>query len=361
MMDGFDAKEQQSSKNLFAGSAKAMHLYSSREGFGALPQPGEETEQQLDLFAEGRAVFYSYGSGEAHPCIVHREWELPRETARQVLEELERIFQKPLQAGFEPEAGEWSLVLVNETGREYRYSGALGTGSALLDAFSVHLRKELQMPQLYALDGRQAQNGPVKKILITGFDPFGGETINPALQAVRLVQPPEGVELVRLEVPTVFGTSAMLLAQTAEREKPDAILCVGQAGGRDAVTPERVAINLMDASIPDNAGRQPVDEPVVPGGENALFSTLPVKAMVQAVRDAGIPAKISNTAGTFVCNQLLYSALYLCEKRLPKTRAGFVHLPYLPSQAEKKPGMPSLTLEEMVRALQAIIECIAQD
>lgn len=360
-MDISDAREQQKPQNLFAGSAAAAHIYSSKEGFGALPQPGEETEQQLDLFADGRAVFYSYASGESRSCLAHREWELQKEAVREVLEELAQLFAKPLQAGFEPENGEWSLVLVNEAGKEYRYSGALGTGAVLLTAFSAYLREKLQMPQLYALDGQPEQNGRVKKILITGFDPFGGETINPALEAVHLVQPPEGVELVRLEVPTVFGTSAMVLAQAAEREKPDVILCVGQAGGRDSVTPERVAINLMDASIPDNAGCQPVDEPVVPGAENALFSTLPVKAMVQAVRDAGIPAKISNTAGTFVCNQLLYSALYLCQKRMPKTRAGFVHLPYLPSQVSQKPGMPSLALEEMIRALEAILACIAQN
>ncbi len=346
-------------KNRFAGVPCACRLYSSREGFGALPRPGEETEQQLNLWQDGRALFSSYGSGESRPCLASREWQPGEGTARLLLEELARIFACPPK-GPEPETGEWSLVLVNEAGREYRYSGALSTGNPGVEDISALLRQKLALPGLYGLDGR-AGSGPVKKILITGFDPFGGETVNPALEAVKRVRPPEGVELIRLEVPTVFGASARVLAKAAEREKPDAILCVGQAGGRDAVTPERVAINLMDASIPDNEGRRPVDEPVVPGGENALFSTLPVKKMVSAIQQQGLPARISNTAGTFVCNQLLYSALHLCKEKLPNTRAGFVHVPYLPQQAAKKPGMPSLTLDQIVLALEAALRCIAEE
>lgn len=199
------------------------------------------------------------------------------------------------------------------------------------------------------------------KILLTGFDPFGGEKINPAYEAVKKVRAPEGTEVFRLEVPTVFGRSAELAAEKIREIRPDAVICVGQAGGRSAVTPERVAINLMDAGIPDNEGQMPVDEPVVPGGENALFSTLPVKKITRAIEKAGVPAQLSNTAGTFVCNQLLYGVLHYCREHCPETRACFIHLPYLPEQTEKKPGVPSLPLEQMVTALEAALACIAEN
>ncbi len=198
------------------------------------------------------------------------------------------------------------------------------------------------------------------KILVTAFDPFGGETVNPAYEAVKRLQAPAGAELVRLEVPTVFGRSIDVLEQAMERERPDAVVCVGQAGGRSAITPERVAINLMDATIPDNAGYTPVDEPVVKGGENALFSTLPVKAMVSAIQDAGIPAQLSYTAGTFVCNQLLYGLLHLCRYRFPGTKGCFIHVPYLPCQTARKPQCPSMALETMVSGLEAAIRIIAE-
>lgn len=197
------------------------------------------------------------------------------------------------------------------------------------------------------------------KILLTAFDPFGGETVNPALKAVSLVKAPEGVELVKLEVPTVFGKSVDVVADTMERERPDAVVCVGQAGGRSAVTPERVAINLMDAGIADNEGNIPVDLPVVPGGENALFSTLPVKAIVAAIQAAGIPAQFSCSAGTFVCNQLLYGVLNLCKEKFPDTLAGFIHVPFLPEQTVDRPQMPSLPLSSIVTALEAALSCIA--
>ena len=197
------------------------------------------------------------------------------------------------------------------------------------------------------------------KILLTAFDAFGGETINPALKAVSLVKAPEGVELVKLEVPTVFGTSVDVVAAAMEREQPDAVVCVGQAGGRSAVTPERVAINLMDAGIADNEGNIPVDLPVVPGGENALFSTLPVKAIVAAIQAADIPAQLSCSAGTFVCNQLLYGVLNLCQEKFPNTLAGFIHVPFLPEQTVDRPEMPSLPLASIVTALEAALSCVA--
>lgn len=194
------------------------------------------------------------------------------------------------------------------------------------------------------------------KILLTGFDPFGGEVINPSWEAVKLVNAPDGCQLEKLLVPTVFGKSIDTVATVIEDFHPDAVICVGQAGGRKAVTPERVAINLMDATIADNEGFIPADLPVVAGGENALFATVPVKAMVKAIQSAGIPGQISNSAGTFVCNQLLYGVLNLCKNRYPDIRAGFIHVPYLPEQA--KQAFPSLTLPQMAAALEAALSAL---
>lgn len=198
------------------------------------------------------------------------------------------------------------------------------------------------------------------KILLTAFDAFGGESINPALKAVFQVKPPAGTDLIRLEVPTVFGKSIDVVAAAIEREHPDAVVCVGQAGGRSAVTPERIAINLMDASIPDNEGNMPVDLPIIPEGENALFSTLPVKAIIAAIQSAGIPSQISNSAGTFVCNQLMYGVLHLCRAKYPKTIAGFIHVPFLPEQTVRRPGTPCLPLDRITAALEAAVRCIAE-
>ena len=199
------------------------------------------------------------------------------------------------------------------------------------------------------------------KILITGFDPFGGESCNPSSLALRQLKAPDGVELIKLtEIPTVFSVGAQIF-DAVLREKPRAVVCVGQAGGRRAITPERVAINLMDATICDNRGFCPKDLPVVPGGPAAYFTTLPLKAMVSSIRDAGIPAEISNSAGTFVCNSLIYSLLHLIEENQLPTRAGFLHLPFLPSQAESRPGYPSMTLSQMVRGLEAALEAIRDD
>lgn len=200
----------------------------------------------------------------------------------------------------------------------------------------------------------------MKRILITAFDAFGGETINPSWEAVQRITPPPQVELIRLQVPTVFGESLEKTIDAIRREKPDVVLCIGQAGGRGAVTPERVALNLMDASIPDNVGTMPVDVPVVQGGENALFATVPVKRIVEAIRKAGIPGQLSNTAGTFVCNQLLYGVLSYCQAKNLPTQAGFIHVPYLPEQAEGKKDCPSLSLEQIVTALEAALACVAE-
>ena len=199
----------------------------------------------------------------------------------------------------------------------------------------------------------------MKKLLLTAFTPFDGEKINPALEAVKLVKDKIGnLEIVKLEVPTVFGKSIDTVREAIERERPDFVLSIGQAGGRAEITPERVAINLNDARIPDNEGNQPIDEPIFPDGENAYFSTLPVKAMVEAIRKEGLPSSLSNSAGTYVCNHLMYGVLYYLDKR-PSIKAGFIHVPYIPEQTKNKKEMPALELSEIVRGLEAAITAIA--
>ena len=197
------------------------------------------------------------------------------------------------------------------------------------------------------------------KLLLTGFTPFDGEKINPALEAVKRVKPEiAGMEIVKLEVPTVFGESVRLVAEAIEREQPDFVLSIGQAGGRAAVTPERVAINVDDARIPDNVGQQPIDVPIFADGENAYFATLPVKAMAEAIQKAGLPAALSNTAGTFVCNHLMYGVLHHLHQNHKSAKAGFIHVPYIPEQTADKPGVPSMPLDDIVRALEAAIAAI---
>lgn len=199
------------------------------------------------------------------------------------------------------------------------------------------------------------------KILLTGFDPFGGESINPAWEAVKRVKAPAGAELIRLEVPTVFGRSITTVLTSMRLHRPDVVACVGQAAGRSEITPERVAINIADASIPDNEGNTPCDEPIYPEGENACFSTLPVKAMVEAIKAAGLPASLSNTAGTFVCNQLMYGLLYHISREFPGVGGGFIHVPCIPEQAARmeKP-VPSLPLPEIVRGLEAAMSVLVE-
>lgn len=192
----------------------------------------------------------------------------------------------------------------------------------------------------------------MKRLLITGFDPFGGEPVNPAWEAVKLLPGKIGdYVLSKLEVPTVFHYGAQRVLQEANEVKPDVILCIGQAGGRSAVTPERVGINLRDAGIDDNAGNHPVEESVIAGGPAAYFSTVPVKAMAQAIVGAGYPGAVSNSAGTFVCNDVLYTLLH--RYHATSVQVGFIHVPYLPEQ-----GNPSMPLEDTVAALEAAIRAL---
>ncbi len=190
------------------------------------------------------------------------------------------------------------------------------------------------------------------KVLLTYFEPFGGHTLNASAEAVkRLPATIGGGHIITVAIPTVFGKSMDALRCAIDEHRPDVVLCIGQAGGRSGITPERVAINIMDAKSPDNAGNQPQDMPIEPDGPAAYFSTLPIREMVQAMNNAGIPASISNTAGTYVCNQLMYGLLHLQHTHYPNMRAGFIHVPCLPEQVAAEGNQPSMALQDMVRGL----------
>ena len=194
------------------------------------------------------------------------------------------------------------------------------------------------------------------KVLVTGFEPFGGEKVNPALEAIKgLPAEIHDAEVRWLELPTVFYKSAQVLEEEMSCYRPDFVLCIGQAGGRSSLTPERVAINQDDARIPDNEGNQPIDLPIRPDGASAYFSSLPIKAMVQAIKKEGLPASVSNTAGTFVCNHLMYQALYLAEKKFPHVKAGFMHIPYMMEQVVNRPTTPAMSLVDIRRGIEAAI------
>ena len=188
-----------------------------------------------------------------------------------------------------------------------------------------------------------------RKLLITGFDPFGGASINPAWEAVKLL--PDTIadfEVHKLEIPTVFGLATEKVLEKAAEIRPDVILCIGQAGGRGSVTPERIGVNIRDAKISDNAGNQPVGQFVAEEGPAAYFATVPVMAMEEAIRKESLPGQVSNSAGAFVCNDTLYGLLH--HYAGTATKVGFIHVPWLPEQ-----GSPSLELERTATALEAAI------
>lgn len=198
----------------------------------------------------------------------------------------------------------------------------------------------------------------MKKILVTGFDPFGGEAINPAWESVKELGKIESahyqVEL--RQIPTVFDKSMEQLYAALEETKPDLVFCIGQAGGRTDISIERVAINVNDARIPDNEGNQPIDTPIQEEGPVAYWSTLPIKAIVHEMKQNGVPASVSQTAGTYVCNHLFYGLMHYLAKQQSATRGGFIHIPYLPEQAAKHVGQPSMSLETIVKGLRIAIE-----
>ncbi|KFN04313.1 pyroglutamyl-peptidase I [Bacillus clarus] len=197
----------------------------------------------------------------------------------------------------------------------------------------------------------------MKKVLITGFEPFGGESINPAWEVAKNLNEKTVGEfkIVSKQVPTVFHKSIEVVQTYIEKVEPEIIICIGQAGGRADITVERVAINVDDARIADNEGNQPVDIPIVVEGPAAYWSTLPMKAIVKKLREEGIPASVSQTAGTFVCNHLFYGLMHELEKQEKRIRGGFVHIPFLPEQASNYPGQPSMSLSTITSAIELLV------
>lgn len=199
------------------------------------------------------------------------------------------------------------------------------------------------------------------RVLITGFDPFGGESINPAWEAVKGIQEKLGnIEVVKLQIPTVFRKSSELLFKEIDRINPDVVICVGQAGGRYDISIERVGINIDDGRIADNEGFQPIDTVIYEDGENAYFTNLPIKAMVEEIKGAQIPASVSNTAGTFVCNHIMYSLLYYINKNNLNIKGGFIHVPYIPQQVVEKKNMPYMEISTITKGLEKAIEALAK-
>jgi pyroglutamyl-peptidase len=198
----------------------------------------------------------------------------------------------------------------------------------------------------------------MKKVLLTGFEPFEGEKVNPSWLAVRRLdgRVVRGHQIVARKLPTAFGRSLAALRRHVRRIRPALVICVGQAGGRAEITLERVALNLEDARIPDNAGRQPRERPVVPGGPTAYWSTLPVRAIVRALQQRGIPAAASLSAGTFVCNHVFYGLMHDVAAQGGRVRGGFIHLPFLPAQAARHHDQPSLPLAMMAEALAVAVK-----
>ena len=200
------------------------------------------------------------------------------------------------------------------------------------------------------------------KVLVTGFQPFGKETMNPSFEAVRML-PDEiaGAQIVKEEIPVVFRKGGQAVHEAVRRENPDIVILVGQAGGRAAMTVERVAINCEDcpSGFPDNEGNAPQDEKIYADGPDAYFATIPIKAMVKKMMDNGVPASVSNTAGTYVCNDLMYHLLYQLAHEFPNTRGGFIHVPYATTQ--NHPNMASMTLEEISRGLLLSVEAAIEN
>lgn len=197
----------------------------------------------------------------------------------------------------------------------------------------------------------------IAPILLTGFAPFGGETINPSWEAVQALDGEvlRGRQIVSRRLPVEFDAALQVLRDLIDELDPALVLCVGQAGGRAQLSIERVAINIADARIPDNAGAAPIDAPIVPGGPAGYFASVPIKAMLSELRAAGMPVQISQTAGTYVCNAVFYGLMHALRDR-PKARGGFIHIPYSPEQAARHPGAPSLSVGAVAKSLQIAID-----
>ncbi len=198
------------------------------------------------------------------------------------------------------------------------------------------------------------------KALVTGFDPFGGDSVNPSGLAISKLKKRYGsLQVHTAELPTSYAKSAGVLRAAIEKIRPDMVLCVGQAGGRTELSLERVAINVQDARIRDNDGKQPFDKPVVADGPAAHFATLPIKACVAEMRKSGLPAGVSNSAGTFVCNHIFYALMDIAAGHPIPMRGGFLHIPYVPEQAARLGGAPSMAVDDIVRGIEIILEVSA--
>lgn len=200
------------------------------------------------------------------------------------------------------------------------------------------------------------------KILVSGFDPFGGEKINPAIEAVKLL-PDEisGAKIIKVEIPTVRIKSLQKLEEIIEKEKPDVVLNIGQAGGRTDITVERVGINVDDFRIKDNEGNMPIDEKIKEDGADAYLVKVPIKAMVKKMLENNIPASVSNTAGTFVCNHVCYAMAYLAQTKYKNMKTGFIHIPFLPQQVLNKKNTASMPLKTIVKGLTHAIEAVVEN
>jgi len=200
------------------------------------------------------------------------------------------------------------------------------------------------------------------KALVTGFDPFGGESINPAYEAVKNMNSQiSGCDVVKQELPTVFYKSLEVLEAAIERERPDIVICVGQAGGRYGISLERVGINLDEARIKDNDGQAPKGTPIKAEGKNAYFSTLPNKAILKEMVEAKIPSVLSYSAGTYVCNHVLYGLMHTIETKYPNIKGGFIHVPFLPEQVMDKKNMPYMSLDMITRGLELAVKASVEN
>jgi pyroglutamyl-peptidase len=223
--------------------------------------------------------------------------------------------------------------------------------AAAAPATKRRARPDTQVP-----DELKLSRSPHDVILVTGFDPFGGETTNPSWDICqRLPKEIAGMRVETCRVPCEFRRSIEVVAEAIQRHQPAIVLGLGQAGGRSRIGVERVAINVDDARIPDNAGAKPVDELIAANGPPAYFATLPVKAMAKAMRDAGVPAEVSNTAGTYVCNHLMYGVLHFLAASGNRARAGFIHVPYSERQVLEKRDASGMAVETMVKGIEAAI------
>ena len=199
------------------------------------------------------------------------------------------------------------------------------------------------------------------RILVTGFEAFGGEHLNPSAEVLRLLPDwLDDIQIIKRILPVTLKDSMTAVTEAIRAEDPDVVLSLGLAGGRSGITVERVAINVLDFSIPDNAGITVTDQPIYEDGPDAYLTNLPVRVMTEAIKEQGIDAKISNTAGTYICNYVLYATRYFCEQEQRKTRNGFLHLPYLPEQTRDKPEAEAMELADMVQGVTAAIKSMAE-